>query len=460
MKASGLLFSTALLVASSAALATVNKPSATTSSPLSRVRMIRRNTLPQHVIVVVQENRSVDNLFQGFPGADTQNYGLNSKNQKVPLTQIALGASYDPSHAHGAFVTECNANLSGVCAMNGFDKEPCQNCPANTAYTYVNPNDITQYTMLASQYGLADHVLQPNEGPSQPGHVYLIAGQSGTIGTHWYMSENPLPRHSPPDDCLAQPNHTVLQIDMTTPYPGVEGNAVFPCIDPTPTILDELDQKHIEWRYYTSGLGSIWTAPYAVKHLYDNAADRARVIVPETNIISDIKKNALQPVSYVIPSGHNSDHPGKDNNGGPAWVASIVNAVGANSNYWPNTVIFVVWDDWGGWYDHYVPSHPSNPFGGTPDPYEYGFRVPLLAIGMTAKNAVDHTPRSSAAILHFIEDVFGLASLGTLDAQSDDLFGMFNFGSQYHAFKRIPTPGITPDTYLRRAPDTTPVDDD
>jgi phospholipase C len=412
-------------------------------------------TLPQHVIVIVQENRSFDNLFQGFPGADTQSFGYNTLGDQVPLTELPLGTQYDPNHSHGSFVTEFRAG-----GMNGFNHEQCTGCPPDTAYTYVDPSDIVPYTQLATQYAIADHVLQPNEGPSFPAHIYLIAGQSGSPSSHWYVSENTLPSHKPPSNCLAPSNHTVEQIDMTTAYPGVEGNAIFPCIDP-PTILDELDHAGIGWRYYTSSKGSIWTSPFAVSHLYNSPTDRARVVSPETTILSDIQAGTLQPVSYVIPRVQNSDHAGPTKpTGGPTWVASIVNAVGA-SPYWQNTAIIVTWDDWGGWYDHVTPTHPTNPFGGNPDPYEYGFRVPLLAVGSMAKAGyVDHTQRSAAAILHFIEDVFGLPSLGELDAQTDDLFPMFAFGQKPRAFKPIATGKVTIESLKRLPPDQTPIDDD
>jgi phospholipase C len=408
-----------------------------------------------HVIVVVQENRSVDNLFQTFPGADTKRCGKDSNNRTVCLQKLPLGTQYDPGHSHKAFVTEYNYG-----AMNGFDKD-CANCPVDTAYTYVDPHDIVPYLQLARQYAFADHVLQPNQGPSQPGHIYLIAGQTGSPGSHWYLSENPGPRHEGAADCLASPDHTVLQIDMTTAFPGVEDNPIFPCIDP-PTILDELDQAGIEWRYYTPNLGSIWTAPLAISHLYNSPADYARVVTPETTVLSDIHNHVLQPVSYVIPRSHNSDHPGPGNpNGGPAWVASIVNAIGNEPMYWPNTAILVVWDDWGGWFDHYVPTFASNPFGGNPDPYEYGFRVPLLAIGSHAKSGyISHTPRSAAAILHFIEDVYHLNSLGKLDAQTDNLSDMFSFNRAPRKFTPIPTGNVTIDKLLRQPPDSSSLDSD
>jgi phospholipase C len=189
--------------------------------------------------------------------------------------------------------------------------------------------------------------------------------------------------------------------------------------------------------------------------LYQN--DKANVIVPETTILSDIQNGHLAQVSYVIPSGHNSDHPGKGNTGGPTWVASVVNALGT-SQYWSRCAIIVVWDDWGGWFDHVAYRHPaSSPV----DPYEYGLRVPLLAIGPSAKsNFVDHGQRDFSSIPHFVEDVFGLSSLGQLDAQTDDLFSLFNFGGQPRKFTPIPTGNVTIKGLMNRPPDLTPVDDD
>src|ERR1700681_1763046 len=57
-------------------------------------------TLPKYVIVMVQENRTVDNLFQTQPGVDTQNFGFDSHNNRVPLKAVGLGAPYSCSHSH------------------------------------------------------------------------------------------------------------------------------------------------------------------------------------------------------------------------------------------------------------------------------------------------------------------------------------------------------------------------
>jgi phospholipase C len=239
---------------------------------------------------------------------------------------------------------------------------------------------------------------------------------------------------------------------MTTAFPGVEGNRIFPCINPL-TIFNELDSAHISWKYYAPSPNFIWVAPNVILSLYQN--DQADIITPETTILSDIQNGQLSHVSFVIPRYKNSDHPGMYVNGGPTWVASVVNALGA-SQYWNQCAVIVVWDDWGGWYDHVAYRHPAS---NAVDPYEYGLRVPLLAIGPFAKsNYVDHTQRDFTAIPHFIEDVYGLASLGQLDAQTDDLFTLFNFGGAPRKFTRIPTGNVTIKSLISLPPDSTPID--
>jgi phospholipase C len=102
----------------------------------------------------VQENRSVDNLFQQLPGADTHSSGLNHKGQTIALQPISLGAPVTPGHKHGAFVTEFDNGK-----LDGFDLEKCggSKCANNGAYSYVNPTEVAQYYKMAEQYAFADH---------------------------------------------------------------------------------------------------------------------------------------------------------------------------------------------------------------------------------------------------------------------------------------------------------------
>jgi phospholipase C len=137
--------------------------------------------------------------------------------------------------------------------------------------------------------------------------------------------------------------------------------------------------------------------------------DWAKAIVPQTQVLKDIANKDLAQVSWVIPPGQDSDHAAVNDGTGPSWVASIVNAIG-NSDYWSNTAIIITWDDWGGWYDHVPPPAIY-------DQYEYGFRVPLIVVSPYARQRyVSHVTHDFGSVLKFIEEAFGLPSLGYADA--------------------------------------------
>jgi phospholipase C len=429
-------------------------PGAASLTPFAKRVSVDSASLPRHVVILVQENRSVDNLFQRLPGADTQSWGLDVRNQRIPLRAIHLSSVWDPSHGHSAFVTEfANGKL------NGFGREKCTRCGRYAAYSYVFPDEVKQYYAMAEQYAFADHNLQPNEGPSWPAHLYLIAAQSGSPGSTWYVSENaggPPGYQDPNLDCLAPPGSSVEEINMSTVYPGTEGHPTFPCVSP-PTILTELESARLTWKYYTPNPGNIWTAPCDIS----GVCPSPHVVSPETTVLTDIANGKLANVSWVIPSEFDSDHPGSGagNRGGPQWVSAVVDAIG-ESPYWMNTAIFVVWDDWGGWYDHYLAGN-GHPAARPTDPYEYGFRVPLIAIGAYVRPGyLSHTPRDSTSLLHFIEDDFGLPSLNELDAQTDDLFELFNLGQNPNQFQPFDMGSMTLQQRRMQPPDLRPVDDD
>jgi phospholipase C len=156
-------------------------------------------------------------------------------------------------------------------------------------------------------------------------------------------------------------------------------------------------------------------------------------------------------VSWVIPSGPESDHAQQNDGSGPSWVASIVNAIG-NSSYWSNTAIFIAWDDWGGWYDHVPPKIVNS--------YEYGFRVPLIVVSPYAKPAyISHVPHDFGSILKFIEQTFNLPSLGYADAPADNLSDCFDFTQTPLTFQNIPA-SLQADHFLNdRRPPADPDDD-
>lgn len=407
----------------------------------------------KYVIVIVQENRTPDNLFQGLPGADIANFGYDSKGVKHALVPRILADRYDPDHSHAGFVTEYAGG-----AMNGWDKEktkcPSGKCLPPTVFAYVPKKHVMPYFTLAKTYTFGDRTFQDNQGPSFPAHQFIISGTSmDKVGSKWLVSEN-LFYHKGTwlsgGNCDGSPLNRVQTIDPKT---GDEAGApkVFPCFE-HPTIMDLLDAKGITWHYYNSVSGGYWSAPDAIKHLR-YGKDWANVIVPETTVLTDIKSGTLPQVSWVIPTGAESDHAVSTNGSGPAWVASIVNAVG-KSKYWNNVAIFITWDDWGGWFDHVKPPMYNN--------YEIGFRVPLIVVSPYAKHGyVSHVQHQQSSILHFIETNFNLGTLGYADDRADNLADCFNFLGSPVPYVYIPAPGWTAKDLARWAePSNVPPDDD
>ena len=385
-----------------------------------------------HVILIVQENRTPDNLFQSLPGADIAKSGFNSRGQRVKLHAVPLESAYDLDHSHAGFLTEyANGN------MNGFDLEhSTKRCMkrADCAYGYVPNSESGPYFQMARQYVFADKMFETNQGPSFPSHQYLISGTSTTTaGGPWRAAENPEgpSKASQRGGCDSPTGSRVDAIGLS----GTEAKDVFPCFE-RPTLGDLLDTKHVAWRYYQMSLGpGLWHAYDAVRHIR-YGPDYANVVAPSQTVLSDIAAGKLANVSWVMPSGTNSDHAGSRSKAGPAWVASIVNAVG-RSRYWNDCAILVVWDDWGGWYDHVRPPLYNS--------YELGFRVPLIVISPYAKRAyVSHTQYEFGSLLKFVENTFGTGSLDTTDVRANAIDDAFDFNQKPRAFVPIRAPQFEP----------------
>ncbi len=366
----------------------------------------------KHIVVIVQENRSFDNLFQGFPGADTVSSGKASDGSTVPLQPVSLAQGADPNHGFAEF----SGSLDGG-KMDRFDQVLANKpVPKNFAYAYVPRTEVQPYFDLATSYALADRMFQSNNSNSYVAHQYIIAGQSANV------VNNP---GAQPWGCDAPPGTGVTMMGADgVPYaaPGVA-----PCFD-YKTIGDLLDTAGKTWAYYappitdvgtTDPAGSLWTPFDAIRHIRYGADWTQNQIAPETTILADIAHSTLRDVSIVTPDAFNSDHARFPSTTGPAWVSSIVSAIGG-SIYWKDTAIFVTWDDWGGWYDHVVPPHI--------DQNGAGFRVPLMAISPYAKHGyVSHVQFETASITRYIEDTFGLPTLGQRDATASAPHDMFDY---------------------------------
>ena len=413
----------------------------------------RRNT--SHVIVIFQENRTPDNLFHGLPNADIANGGLDSKGQYIPLQPVSLKVPYDLDHAHRAFL-----NMYDGGKMDGADKvfATCSEPPGECAlqhpqFVYVDPSEVKPYFELAEQYTFADRMFQTHQGPSFPAHQFIISGTSApSANSDLFASENPVQLSGSPGKfgqwgCTAQSGVIVNLIDPT----GNESRTQRPCFEHR-TLMDLLDSRLINWRYYSiSGdLNALWNAPSAIHHLRFGP-DWSKVISQNTQLFNDIANGQLPAVSWVIPDGRSSDHPRANDGSGPSWVAAIVNAIGT-SQYWSNTTIFITWDDWGGFYDHVAPP--------IYDSYEYGFRVPLIIVSPYVKSGyVSHTRHDFGSILRFIEETYGLPSLGYADSRADNFSDCFDYHQSPNRFRHVSAPLSARHFLDDKRPSTAPDDD-
>ncbi len=373
----------------------------------------------KHIVIIMQENRSFDNLFYGFPGADTATSGMD-KGTSIDLQPLPLAVKQDLDHTHPGWWKDWDNGQ-----MDNFIHGQKFTIPYQP-YTYVPQSDIEPYWTLAQSYTLGDRMFQSNTGPSYVAHQYMIAGQSDDAdenpdnGYYW--------------GCDAPTGTTVKMIGPNgTDLPGV-----FPCFD-YQTMADLLDAKGITWRYYATNYSAmtgpklasyIWSAYDAIRHIRFGPDWTTNVISPDTQVLTDIQNGQLAQVTWIVPMGPYSDHAGASTGEGPDWVASITNAIGA-SQFWDSTVIFIAWDDWGGWYDHVDPPSVDN--------MGLGFRVPVIVVSPYAKHGyVSHVTHEFASFLKYTEEIFNLPSLGTRDVNADDFADCFDYAQSPQPYTQIP----------------------
>ncbi|MGB8910106.1 MAG: alkaline phosphatase family protein [Candidatus Cybelea sp.] len=420
--------------------------------------------LIQHVVIIVQENRSFNNLFMGYPGATTQSYGYNSKKQQITLQPVTLATTWDLEHDANGFFKSCRGtgSIKGTnCRMNGFNKEKWTcgvgsgpSCPnANPPYSYVPQQEVQPYWDMANQYVLADEMFASDfDISSFVSHQYIIAAVNPNASVNYPFSLW---------GCTGGPAD---QIPILGPNRQVPDGEEAPCWDPT-TLGDELDNAGLTWAFYASkirgagsfGCGSsgmesdhskgrtgIWSAYQAIKHICYGPDWKADMITPPSQFLTDVANGNLRNVTWITPTYANSDHGGSGSKTGPSWVASVVNAIG-ESQFWDSTAIFIFWDDSGGWYDPVAPAYVDND--------GLGFRLPLLVISPYAKQGyVSHVNYEHGSILRFVEDQFNLGRLAASDARANSPEGdCFDFSGGPRAF--VPIESSFSRSYFLHQPD-------
>jgi phospholipase C len=385
----------------------------------------------QHIVIIVQENRSFNNLFYGFPGAKTVKYGYDTNGNKIRLRPVGLDTTWDIEHQLGGFLAACNGTGSypGTdCQMNGFDNEywTCGDtgqpaCPnANPPYSYVPHSETKPYFYLGKHYVLADQMYASNlDASSFISHQYIIAGQASSAVNYPSVSWG----------CSGGSGNEIATITQERQY----GSDIAMCFNNN-TLGAEMDGAGLSWAYYASSIngdGGIWSAYQNIEPIYDGPDWSKDIISPQTDFFNDASNGNLRSLSWITPLCENSDHAGCGSTSGPQWVASLVNAIG-ESPYWNSTAIFIFWDDYGGWYD---PEPPA-----MLDYDGLGIRIPMLIVSAYAKKGyVSHTHYEHGSILKFVEQTFGLAALAASDKRATAPDDAFDFNAPPRAFHTVPT---------------------
>jgi phospholipase C len=457
----------------------------------------------QHVVFIVQENRTFDNIFGGpnpFPGADAVSFGQTSSGKQLALNEVNLEkpvfSGGDPNNYHFQWMTACNApspppwqvGQPSPCRMNGFDQNAIQQkgypkpVGVGTIYSYVNRSEVAPYWFIAKHYALGDHFFMGHNSESYTAHQYIFSSQShGTVDAPVFPSKK-ISCGLLHDFCVYTPwgcdspagTMTYSLNSMTGAYtaPPAQPAGPAPCFGQHggyPSIADLALAKNVSWKLYAYsmcssivGLDANYTIRHAKPSIWPDASKMADCY-SDYGLYSPLLANSthfraqqytfvgdesggipLSSITWILPGPYTSDHPGIPfGDCGPTWVAQAINAIGASPD-WKSTAIFVFWDDWGGFYDHVAPYVVRDQVGP-------GFRVPLLVISPYVNSGqVVHTNVEFATLNKFVEQTFNLGSLGATDASPylNNLNGFFNFNQAPQKFTKIPFPSYLRCNYL------------
>ncbi len=341
----------------------------------------------KHVVIIVQEARSFDNLLCSYAGADAAPCAKRS--DEIPLqANCTLSDTFqDFKHA----------------VRTGSFSHETTNCPgyARPEYGTVPASETKTYRAIAATYALGDHMFSSTGNPTFESHQYDIAAQANS-------AENQPFGKTPPDGCVYLAK--VRQFNGTSK----------PACESYKTIASELEDAGLTWSYYAEG------AKKATWDAFGWVHGASAGVSPPAQFIKDVANGELSTVTWVTPELRDSDLSGSRSATGPAWVASVVNAVG-ESQFWSSTTIFITWSGFGGWADHVSPPNVGHEL--------LGFRVPLLVVSPYAKQGyISHTQFETTSILRFTEDEFGLGQLAASDMRAAAPRDCFDFSQKPRSF--------------------------
>jgi phospholipase C len=386
----------------------------------------------EHVVFIIKENRTFDHYFGRYPGADGATHGETLDGTVVPLAPAPDVQPHDITHGFSSALYAINGGR-----MNGFNFIGYGH--DLSGYVSHRRSSIPHYWGYADRFVLADRFFTSMYGPTFPEHLYTVAAQANGIvdnqstesaAKHYCDDPTEHASRFPPDLSPEQVDGimAVEESAMAEEPASIQDIARFweeirTCFD-IPVLPDLLEEAGISWKYYAEAK-SWQNALQPIRHV--RFGPMWRKVQPPEQFLVDIGEEHLPAVSWLLPPGRYNEHPRESHSvcAGENWTVQQVNAV-MNSPYWESTAIVIVWDDFGGFYDHVVPPHY--------DIMGLGPRTPALIISPWTRRGdnrddgyVDSTTYEFSSVLAFIEEVFGLPAMTARDRRADPLSGAFDF---------------------------------
>ena len=411
----------------------------------------------KHVVVLLEENHSFDNVLGKFcadfatravvrPGKDARCdgsiTGSSSTGSTIPL---ASAADYVPFDDHSVVGQQRDIDAG---KMDGFSLDP--NCSSNLSncYSQFDPlggpctagTCVPNYSALAKRYTVSDRTFESFASPSWAGHlVWATATQDGFYGTNPVSSTNgPQPaalgsgwgcdsgRVTPwgPSGLLVPSCVPDMSGSLGPNWSGYSG----PTAPYVPTIFDELSAKGLSWKIYGgAGTPPASTSPYSqqgwqwaicptfAECLYSSQRNN---LTSTDQFLTDAASGVLPSYSIITPTAPNSQHNNNDMSTGDNYIGKTIAAIQASPD-WSSTAVFVTYDDCGCFYDHVNPLQYNA---------SWGIRVPMVIVSPWAKlGYTDSTPTTFAGAVAFVEHLYGLPALSSADLSAYDFRGAFCF---------------------------------
>ncbi len=357
----------------------------------------------QHIVVLMQENRSFDDYFGQ----------LNAYGQRRTAAEPTTGNA-DPTNPNGPAITpfhmplpcqvaDTNHSWTGTHAeidggkMDGFTAQNVDPADATGSRSmgYYDQTDLPFYYALANTFGIGDRYFASVPGPTYPNRFYEMTGTS---------------------------------------FGHIQNDAPPPAGFTQKTIFGLLSDAGISWKVYY--------AQFPVASFFADVRAHAQNVVPIAQYFADAKAGTLPQVAFVEPmyigtmSQESDEHPPANIQVGQQFTAGIVNALMASPN-WTSSAFILTYDEHGGFYDHVAPPAAPAPDnippmlkpGDTPVGFtQYGVRVPFVVVSPFSKpHFVSHDVSDHTSILRFIERRYHLAPLTRRDAQANTLLEYFDF---------------------------------